>query len=128
MKTKNEILKWLRGNKIPLGGLTSHDVEALVTSVNLSNLISYETAPEALFDAYRAIIWEMQPHTRGIAFHAIACELDWSHRYMIWLQAGIKLDDYPKYVCEGHPELNPYVTRGMELGAFLDKGVEIEPR
>jgi hypothetical protein len=71
------------------GSLTSTDTYALVTSVNLSNLISYDTAPENLFEAYAAIVLTMQEHTRGLAYHAIACELDWSHRRMIWNIAGL---------------------------------------
>src|SRR5690348_11828568 len=77
MKTQKEILKWLQAN---LGSrctapLTSTDCYALVTSVNLSNLISYSSAPTELFAAYGAIVRQMQPHTRGLAYHAIACEL-----------------------------------------------------
>ena len=91
MKSKTEILKWLKANleKGCTGALTSSDVYALVASVNLSNLIAYEMAPRELFDAYHSIIMAMQPHTRRLAYHAIACELDWSHRAMIWTQAGL---------------------------------------
>lgn len=101
MKTQKEILKWLQAN---LGTrctapLTSTDCYALVTSVNLSNLISYSSAPPELFIAYGAIVRQMQPHTRGLAYHAIACELDWSHRDMIWEQAQLSPDDKPKCKC-----------------------------
>ena len=93
MKSQKEILAWLRANlgKSALGGLTSTDTHALVTSVGLSNLISYATAPAELFAAYAAIVSQMQESTRWLAFHAIACELDWSHREMIWCQAGLSL-------------------------------------
>lgn len=91
MKTDKEILKWLRANGCPTAGLTSHDVHALVTSVNLANLISYESAPVPLFEAYFHIVNEMQDSTRWLAFHAIACELDWSHRAMIWAKAGLPI-------------------------------------
>lgn len=101
MKTSKEILKWLQAN---LGArctapLTSTDVYALVTSVNLSNLISYPSAPTELFLAYGAIVRQMQPHTRGLAYHAIACELDWSHRDMIWAAADL-LSEKPGTVCQ----------------------------
>ena len=100
MKTQKEILRWLQAN---LGGrctapLTSADCYALVTSVNLCNLISHPGAPPELFDAYRAIVRQMQPETRGLAYHAIACELDWSHRDMIWELSQLA-EDKPKYKC-----------------------------
>lgn len=92
MKTSKEIIKWLQANlggRHATAGLTSTDTHALVTATNLSNLISYESAPARLFQAYGAIVEEMQPTTRHLAFHAIACELDWSHRMMIWTRAGL---------------------------------------
>jgi hypothetical protein len=92
VKSQKEILRWLKANGLPLGGLTSHDVYALVTSVGLCNLISYESAPPELFEAYSAIVRQMQPSQRHLAFHAIACELDWSHRRMIWTTSGLSAD------------------------------------
>ncbi len=86
--------------------LTSTDVYALVTSVNLSNLISYASARRELFEAYFSIVSEMQPHTRHLAFHAIACELDWSHREMIWAAAGF--ENRPTSVCEFEPASRRY--------------------
>lgn len=95
MKTKNEIFRWLKANlgKRCLAGLTSTDVYALVTSVGLSNLISHGGAPSQLFHAYREIVFQMQPDNRYLAFHAIACELDWSHRWMIWSNAMLPASD-----------------------------------
>jgi hypothetical protein len=89
MKTPNEILKWLKANlgRRAIAPLTSTDTFALVTSVNLSNLIGYQTAPPELFKAYHAIVSQMQEHNRHLAYHAIAMELDWSHRNMIWTAA-----------------------------------------
>jgi hypothetical protein len=72
---------------------------ALVTSVNLCNLISCSSAPPELFVAYGAIVCQMQPQTRGLAYHAIACELDWPHRDMIWALAGLSAADRPRYKC-----------------------------
>lgn len=104
MKTEKEIFRWLRANCGKcLGGLTSTDTYALVASVNLSNLISYETAPPELFDAYRAIVMTMQQHTRWLAYNAIACELDWGHRNMIWAQAKLPEGDKPASRCEFEP-------------------------
>lgn len=101
MKTQKEILRWLQAN---LGGrctapLTSADCYALVTSVNLCNLISHVAAPPELFVAYGAIVRQMQPQTRGLAYHAIACELDWPHRDMIWELSRLPADDKPKQKC-----------------------------
>ena len=104
MKTQNEILKWLKANlgKRVTAPLTSTDAYALVTSVNLSNLIGYRSAPPELFQAYGAIVKQMQPSTRHLAFHAIAIELDWSHREMIWDAAD--LGEFPTTVCAFSPE------------------------
>ena len=92
MKSQREILQWLRANlgKSCTAPLTSTDNFALVASVNLTNLIGYASAPRELFEAYFAIVSQMQPSTRHLAFHAIAIELDWSHRDMIWTNAGFQ--------------------------------------
>ena len=97
MKTQREIMAFLKANLGPrcLGVLTSHDVHALVTSVGLVNMISYPSAPPALFAAYHAIVSEMQPQARYLAYHAFACELDWGHRSMIWECAGLS-DQIPQ--------------------------------
>lgn len=101
MKTQKEILKWLQANlgRRCTAPLTSTDCYALVTSVNLCNLIGYSSAPPELFVAYGAIVRQMQPHTRGLAYHAIACELDWPHRDMIWDLARLADEDKPKCKC-----------------------------
>ena len=102
MKTQKEILRWLQANlgKHCTAPLTSTDCYALVTSVNLCNLISYSSAPPELFAAYGAIVRQMQPHTRRLAYHAIACELDWPHRDMIWQLAGLPAGDIPARICK----------------------------
>jgi len=99
--TQREILKWLQANlgKRSTAPLTSTDCYALVTSVNLCNLIGYASAPPELFIAYGAIVRQMQPHTRGLAYHAVACELDWPHRDMIWDLAGLTAEAKPRYKC-----------------------------
>ncbi len=102
MKTQKEILKWLQANlgRHCTAPLTSTDCYALVTSVNLCNLIDYPSALPELFAAYGAIVRQMQPHTRGLAYHAIACELDWPHRDMIWELAGFSAGDKPTWKCK----------------------------
>lgn len=110
MKTQKEILTWLRANlgKTATAGLTSTDTYALVTSVGLVNLISWSGAPDELFAAYGAIVRQMQPGQRHLAFHAIACELDWGHRGMIWEQAG--LGEVPTSRCVFDPSWRDQVT------------------
>jgi hypothetical protein len=105
MKTQKEILAWLKANhgKRCVGGLTSTDTFALVTSVNLSNLISYESAPPELFLAYAAIVSQMQTTTRWMAYQAIAMELDWSHRSMIWRMADLPEADKPETIAAFEP-------------------------
>ena len=104
MKTQKEIFAWLRSNcGRTLGGLTDTDTAALVTSVNLTNLIAYPQAPLDLFAAYRAIINAMQPHNRWMAYHAIAMELDWSYRRMVWDHARLDPADIPAFKCAYEP-------------------------
>lgn len=105
MKTFKEISKWLAANcgKRCTAALTSTDVTALTTSVAMTPLISYEGAPEELFFAYRVVVMQMQPHTRWMAYHAIAMELDWGHRSMIWTMAGLPVGDKPARECSFGP-------------------------
>lgn len=105
MKTQKEIAKWLRSNcgKYCTGVLTSHDWNALVASVALTPLISWEGAPTQLFAAYRAVVMEMQPQSRWLAYHAIAMELDWGHRAMIWAVAVLPECDKPSRLASFEP-------------------------
>lgn len=106
VKTQREILAWLKANlgQRCLGVLTSTDSYALVTSVSLCNLISYASAPPELFQAYASIVRTMQPQSRYLAYHAIACELDWGHRSMIWHAAGLSAE-IPTNRCEHEPRI-----------------------
>lgn len=101
MKTK--LFRWLRNNLGArcLGVLTSNDTNALLAATALSPMISWEGAPPELFQAYGAIVSNMQPAARHLAFHAIAFELDWGHRAMIW--AGAELGPIPTTRCEAEP-------------------------
>lgn len=98
MKTPNEICSWLRANcgRDCFAPLTSMDVAALLASVHITPLISHEHAPNDLFAAYGAIVRQMQPQTRWLAFHAIAIELDWPMRLTIWQLASLPEEDIPK--------------------------------
>ena len=97
MKTQKEILIWLRNNcgKHCTGALTSTDVTAFVASVTMTPLISWDRAPKELFLAYRSLVNAMQPNTRWLAYNAIAMELDWSHRALIWCCAELNECDNP---------------------------------
>jgi hypothetical protein len=105
MKNQKEILAWLKANhgKRCVGGLTLTDTFALVTSVNLSNLIGYESAPPELFQAYGSIVAQMQPCNRWLAYQSIAMELDWSHRSMIWRMAALPEGDKPATIAAFEP-------------------------
>ena len=105
MKTQSQIFTWLRNNcgKKCLSPLTSQDTTALLASVALCPLISYQNAPLQLFIAYGNIVLEMQPGTRWLAYNAIAIELDWSHRSMIWRRAGLPEGDKPSQLCAFEP-------------------------
>ena len=98
MKTANEIFKWLRANcgKRVTAPLTSHDAAALVAAVNMTPLVSFPLAKPELFAAFAAIVREMQPQCRWMAYHTIAMELDWSHREMIWTASGLAVEDKPR--------------------------------
>lgn len=105
MKTTNEILKWLKSNcgKTCIAPLTSTDTYALTASIAICPLITYVSAPHELFNAFRAVVLEMQPHTRWMAYHAIAMELDWGDREMIWMAAGLPQGDKPARMASFEP-------------------------
>jgi hypothetical protein len=98
MKSQKEISVWLKANcgQRCLAALTDHDAHAIHASVAITPLLRDVYAPPALFAAYGAIVMEMQTQTRWLAYHAIAMELDWGHRDMIWGMAGLVEDDKPK--------------------------------
>jgi len=100
MKTPTQTLRWICEQAGPksLAGLTHHDTVALLASVAMLPLISYDGAPAELFFAYRAIVLQMQPKMRWAAYHAIASELDWSHREMIWRAAELPQGDKPTFL------------------------------
>lgn len=97
MKKPSEVWTWLRancGNRC-LGALSSHDSNALLAALALTPLVSWDGAKPELFAAFRVIVLEMQPQCRWLVYHAIAMELDWSHREMIWRNAGLPEGDKP---------------------------------
>lgn len=105
MKKATEIWSWLRancGNRC-LAPLSSHDTNALLAALAMTPLISWDGARPELFAAFRAIVMEMQPHTRWLVYHGIAMELEWSHRGMIWSNAGLPEGDKPARLAAFEP-------------------------
>ena len=94
MKTEKPICQtlrpWLRANLGDhcLGVLTGTDARALAAAVHVIDLIRYDDRPE-LYPAFAAIVRQMQPTARPLAFHAIAHVLDWPDRESIWKAAGL---------------------------------------
>jgi hypothetical protein len=105
MKTPKEIGSWLRANcgQDCLAPLSSTDTVALVASVHLTPLIGHEHASDELFAAYGAVVRQMQPQTRWLAFHAIAIELDWPMRFTVWELAGLPEEDKPRHKAAYEP-------------------------
>jgi hypothetical protein len=98
--TQKELFKWLLANGKKLGCLTSQDTRALMASVAIAPLISWDGAPPQLFDAYRAVVSEMQPCSVPLAFESIAAVLDWSHREMIFRRSGLEINfSFSKHEC-----------------------------
>jgi hypothetical protein len=101
VKTDKELLAWLKANLGPVtGALTSHDMHALRASVALTPLLSWSGAEPGLFDAYRSVVLEMQESTRWLAYHAVAFELDWGHREMLWQGAQVPTAPHGKCAYE----------------------------
>ncbi len=107
MKTKHKILSWLKGNGIPLGGLTSHDVAALCAATEIAELwIRGDTGNRCLSaGAFNCVVTQMQPDVQYMAFHAIAMVSDWCYRMELWSQSGLSrslLDNVPE--CQFAPK------------------------
>jgi len=83
---------WLRSNlgKRCLAPLTSCDAYALAAAVHLAELWGC-TRSHDVEQAFGLVVNQMQPHTRYLAFHAIAHCLDWGHRSELWIEAGLFL-------------------------------------
>lgn len=97
------VVRWLRENGMPLGGLTGCDARALRAAVQIVELMAYSGRTLPLVSAFAACVGEMQPGTRFLAFHAIAHVLDWGDRASIWAAAGLPaLGEIP--VCKFSPE------------------------
>ena len=105
------ILKWLKGNQIPLGALTSHDVAALFAATEIAALWvrgdRHERPRSA--QAFRLVVEQMQDSTKHMAYHAIAMVAEWDHRAELWRDAALPVQPLasapnckfaPKTVCQ----------------------------
>lgn len=81
---------WLEANLGPrcLAPLTGTDAKALSAAVQIVELYSYCATAEVA-KAFGLVVSEMQPSTREFAFHAVAHDMDWDHRYQLWTEAGL---------------------------------------
>lgn len=83
-------IDWLRENlgREATAAMTGTDIRALVACYHILVLHAY-TRSETVLVAYQAVVVEMQPSTRYMAYHLIAMVLDWSDRPVVWTQAGL---------------------------------------
>lgn len=97
---------WLKSNlgKDCLGPLTGTDYRALNCAVHLIDLWSQcrDYGSEVL-QAYGIVVLQMQPTTRGLAYHAIAHVLDWPDRETVWNAAGLADVQRPRSKCLFEP-------------------------
>lgn len=82
---------WLVANlsKGCLAALTGTDSRALDAAVHIVELMAYAGVIDSLAQAFGAVVMEMQPETRYLAYHSVAHVLDWSDRERVWVAAGL---------------------------------------
>lgn len=76
-----------------LGALTHHDTTALLAATQVAALWIHGGDEQAIASAFRSIVLEMQPHTRYLAFHAIAHVGEWDNRAQLWHLAQLPQED-----------------------------------
>jgi len=125
MKNKpccQSLLPWLRSNlgKLCLAPLTGTDARALAAAVHLIDLWSqsHDLGSEVL-QAFGIVVCQMQPSTRGLAYHAIAHVMDWSDRETVWVAAGLAEIPRPRSKCMFEPggSARPWPGRSEDLGS-----------
>lgn len=101
------VIDWLRSNlgSRALAPLTGSDTRALRAAVQIVEQFSYDNHPSIL-NAFAACVRRMQPHTRELAYHAIAHPMDWPDREKIWARAGLGWPDIggPQMICSFEPD------------------------
>lgn len=84
------LLRWLKLNfgRYALAPLTGTDSRALAAAAHILELYAVTQSDLALI-ALRNVVLCMQPHTRELVYHAIACAFDWHDRDRVWALAGL---------------------------------------
>ncbi len=88
-KTKKpceQVYPWLRANFGPncLAPLTSTDSRALDAAVQIIELWAFDSEGDETLRAFEIVVLRMQPHTRQLAYHAIAHVVNWEDRERVW--------------------------------------------
>lgn len=89
-----KLYPWLRSNlgKRCLGVLTGTDARALAAAVHIIELYSY--CPEkSVAEAFGAVVIQMQPQARYLAYHAVAMVMNWETRGELWIAAGLPTEN-----------------------------------
>lgn len=90
---------WLLANlgKGSLGVLTGTDSRALAAALHIVELYAV-TGDEAVLEAFRVVVLQMQPSARHLAYHATAHLMEWESRARVWQRAGLAPIPVPR--CE----------------------------
>jgi hypothetical protein len=85
------VFPWLKSNlgNRALAPLTGTDTRALRAAVELIELYAYDSGVDVL-EAFRLTVQRMQPHTRQLAYHAIAHIMNWEDRATIWTHCHLE--------------------------------------
>lgn len=96
---------WLQANlgKSFMAGFTSTDAKALDAAIHIVELYSVNPSDEVA-KAFGLVVSCMQPHMQQYAFHAIAHSMDWSHRFELFIRAGLPIPT-PRRVCLFEPKV-----------------------
>lgn len=86
------VFRWLRDNGHNLAALTGQDTRALAAAVQVVALYNAcdSEAEDFALTAFRGCVLSMQPHTRELAYHAVAHVGDWSFRAIMWERSGLE--------------------------------------
>lgn len=91
--TTDPLLEWLAANLgdeslAPLTGTDTSALRAAWAVIVLWNRDDGDGCDE-LLTAFAICVGRMQPHTRQLAFHAIAQVMNWADRSKVWARAGL---------------------------------------
>lgn len=85
------VRRWLKDNlgKYCCAPLTTQDALALDAAIHIIHLWTWTSGAE-LPQAYANVVRMMQPHTRELAYHAVAHIGDWHDRDRLWNLSGLE--------------------------------------